>query len=144
MDRRDALTESLKCLLGYFTTMQYQGRSKRSKTGARLRPRSKKDKSKQGRSPTETTVGEPRFRTIDVRGDNQKVRALATNVANVATDDGTVRAEIEDVTENAANPNYARRNIITKGAVIDTDAGTARVTSRPGQDGQVNAELVDE
>ncbi|MFB6073342.1 MAG: 30S ribosomal protein S8e [Halobacterium sp.] len=124
--------------------MQYQGRSKRSKTGARLRPRSKKKRSELGRLPTETTVGEPRFRTVDARGNVDKVRALSTNVANVATDDGTVRAEIEDVTENKANPNYARRNIITKGAVIETDAGTARVTSRPGQNGQVNAVLVDD
>jgi small subunit ribosomal protein S8e len=124
--------------------MQYQGRSKRSKTGARLRPRSKKKKSKMGREPTETTVGEPRFRTVDVRGDNEKVRALSTNVANVATEDGSERATIEDVVKNAANPNYARRNIVTKGAVIETDAGAARVTSRPGQDGQVNATLVDD
>jgi small subunit ribosomal protein S8e len=123
--------------------MQYQGRSKRSKTGARLRPQSKKKKSKTGRSPTETTVGEQRFRTVDARGDNEKVRALSTNVANVATDDGAVRATIEDVVENGANPNYARRNIITKGAIVETDAGRARVTSRPGQSGQVNAVLVE-
>jgi small subunit ribosomal protein S8e len=124
--------------------MQYQGRSKRSKTGARLRPQNKKQKSKTGRSPTETTVGEPRYRTVDARGNNDKVRALSTNVANVATDDGAVNADIEDVVENAANPNYARRNIITKGAIIETSAGRARVTSRPGQNGQVNAVLVDD
>ncbi|AAG19920.1 MULTISPECIES: 30S ribosomal protein S8e [Halobacterium] len=124
--------------------MQYQGRSKRSKTGARLRPRSKKSKSELGREPTETTVGEPRFRTVDVRGDAEKVRVLSTNVVNVATDSGAERATIEDVSANDANPNYARRNIITKGAIIETDAGTARVTSRPGQDGQVNATRVDE
>jgi small subunit ribosomal protein S8e len=122
--------------------MQYQGRSKRSKTGARLRPRSKKKKKELGREPTETTVGDQRFRTVDARGNVQKVRALSTNVANVATDDGTERATIEDVVENDANPNYARRNIITKGAVIETSAGEARVTSRPGQTGQVNAVLV--
>ena len=50
----------------------------------------------------------------------------------------------EGVVENPANPNYARRNIITKGAVIETSAGEARVTSRPGQSGQVNAVLLDE
>jgi small subunit ribosomal protein S8e len=53
-------------------------------------------------------------------------------------------AEIENVAENAANPNYARRNIVTRGAVIETSEGRARVTSRPGQDGQVNAVLVEE
>lgn len=124
--------------------MQDQGRSKRTKTGARIRPHSKKKKHQLGRSPTETTVGEPRFRTVDSRGDALKVRALSTNVANVNTGDETVHAEISDVVENDANPNYVRRNIVTKGAVIETDAGRARVTSRPGQNGQVNAVLVDE
>lgn len=124
--------------------MQDQGRSKRTKTGARVRPHSKKKKRQLGRSPTETTVGEPRFRTVDSRGATRKVRALSTNVANVNTGDETVHAEIQDVVENDANPNYVRRNIVTKGAVIQTDAGTARVTSRPGQNAQVNAVLVDE
>jgi small subunit ribosomal protein S8e len=36
-----------------------------------------------------------------------------------------------------------RRNIVTKGAIIETDAGQARVVSRPGQDGQVNAVLLE-
>lgn len=124
--------------------MQDQGRSKRTKTGARVRPHAKKKKRQLGRSPTETTVGEPRFRVVDSRGDTRKVRALSTNVANVNTGDETVHAEITDVVENDANPNYVRRNIVTKGAVIDTEAGRARVTSRPGQNAQVNAVLVDE
>ena len=89
-------------------------------------------------------MGEPRFRTIDARGDTEKVRALSTNVAQVADGEETVEAEIEDVSENPANVNYVRRNIITKGAVIETSAGTARVTSRPGQSGQVNAVAVEE
>ncbi len=44
--------------------------------------------------------------------------------------------------ENPANPNYVQRNIITKGAIIKTSAGNAKVTSRPGQDGTINAVLV--
>jgi small subunit ribosomal protein S8e len=32
---------------------------------------------------------------------------------------------------------------VTKGAVIETGEGRARVTSRPGQTGQVNAVLVE-
>jgi len=123
--------------------MQYQGRSKRTKTGSRIRPHSKKKKQELGRSPTETTLGEPRFRTVDSRGDDVKIRALSTDVANVSVDGETEHATIEDVAENGANPNYARRNIITKGAVIETSAGLARVTSRPGQNGQVNAVLVE-
>ena len=123
--------------------MNDQGRSTRKRTGGRLRPQHKKKKHELGRQPTETTVGEPRLRVIDARGNTEKTRALSTNVASVAIDGETVEAEIQDVTENVANPNYVRRNIITKGALIETTEGTARVTSRPGQTGNVNAVLVE-
>ncbi|MFW6000607.1 MAG: 30S ribosomal protein S8e, partial [Halorubrum sp.] len=73
----------------------------------------------------------------------KKVRALSTNVAQVADGGEVSEAEIENVVDNPANVNYARRNIVTKGAVIETSAGRARVTSRPGQTGQVSAVLLD-
>ncbi|ELZ17858.1 MULTISPECIES: 30S ribosomal protein S8e [Haloterrigena] len=123
--------------------MQNQGRSTRKRTGGRLKNVRKRRKNELGRLPTETQVGEPRYRTVDVRGNETKTRALATNVASVNKGGETVSAEIEDVVENDANPNYVRRNIITKGAVIETSEGRARVTSRPGQTGQVNAVLLD-
>ena len=123
--------------------MQDQGRSTRKRTGGRLKPFSNRRKHELGRQPTETQVGEPRFKTVDVRANAEKVRALATDVASVNIDGETVSADINDVVENAANPNYVRRNIITKGAVIDTTEGDARVTSRPGQTGQVNAVLLE-
>ncbi|MFC7046597.1 30S ribosomal protein S8e [Halobacteriaceae archaeon GCM10025711] len=124
--------------------MKYQGRSKRSKTGARLKTFRKKRKHELGREPTETTLGEPQFRTVDSLGNSEKTRALSTNVASVAVGDETKNAEIQNVVENPSNPNYIRRNIIVKGAIIETDLGKARVTSRPGQTGQVNAVLLDE
>ncbi|PSP88220.1 30S ribosomal protein S8e [Halobacteriales archaeon QS_4_69_34] len=123
--------------------MKDHGRSTRSRTGGRLRPNSGKRKHQLGREPTETGVGEPTLRTVDARGDREKVRALATDRASVAVDGETRSTEIEDVVENPANPNYVRRNIVTKGALVETGEGTARVTSRPGQDGQVNAVLED-
>ncbi|WP_224268304.1 30S ribosomal protein S8e [Haloprofundus salinisoli] len=124
--------------------MKDQGRSQRKRTGGRLRPSSNKKRYQLGREPAETTVGEPRFQIIDSRGSNTKTRALATNVAQVAQGGEVSEADIETVVDNPSNVNYARRNIITKGAVIETSAGRARVTSRPGQTGQVNAVLVDE
>ena len=124
--------------------MQYQGDSVRRRTGGRRRPKRKKRKHELGRTPAETEVGEPRVRVIDSRGNVEKRRALAIDTASVAAGGETVEAEIEDVVENPANPNYVRRNIITKGAVVDTSEGRARVTSRPGQTGQVNAVLVDD
>jgi small subunit ribosomal protein S8e len=88
-------------------------------------------------------VGETRLKTVDARGGTTKLRALRIDTANVSTDGETVNATIEDVVENPADPNYARRNVITKGAVIETAEGRARVTSRPGQTGRVDAVLVE-
>jgi small subunit ribosomal protein S8e len=122
--------------------MKDHARSTRTRTGGRRRRSSDRKKHQLGSEPTETTVGERRLKTVEARGGTEKVRAMQTDTATVATDDGTVAATIESVAENPANPNYARRNILTRGAVIETDAGRARVTSRPGQDGQVNAVLV--
>jgi len=124
--------------------MKDHARSTRTRTGGRRRRSSDRRKHQLGSEPTETTVGERRLKTVDARGGTEKVRAMQTDTATVATEDGTVSATIENVVENPANPNYARRNILTRGAVIETSEGRARVTSRPGQDGQVNAVLVDE
>ena len=123
--------------------MKDQGRSARKRTGGRLKHASKKKRHQLGREPTETTVDDPRFRVIDARGTDDKLRALSTNVAQLADGGETTEVEIEDVVENPANVNYARRNIITKGAIIETSEGQARVTSRPGQVGQVNAVALD-
>ncbi|WP_423999458.1 30S ribosomal protein S8e [Haloarcula salina] len=123
--------------------MKDQGRSPRKRTGGRRRPNHKKKKHELGNETTETQVGEQRLKVVDARGNTQKVRAVSTDVASVADGDETTEATIENVVENPSNPNYARRNIITKGAIVDTSEGQARVTSRPGQDGQVNAVLVE-
>jgi small subunit ribosomal protein S8e len=125
--------------------MKYQGRSTRKRTGGRIKPSRNKKRYELGREPSETTVGEPRFQIVDSRGNDAKTRALSTNVAQVADGDETTQAEILGVEDNPANVNYKRRNIITKGAIITVDVDgaerTARVTSRPGQHGQVNAVL---
>ncbi len=123
--------------------MVNHGRSLRKRTGGRLRPRRDRRKHELGTEPTETQVGETKLKTVSVRGTGAKVRALRTDTASVATDEGVVAAELLDVVENPADPNYARRNIVTRGAIVETSEGRARVTSRPGQDGQVNAVLVE-
>jgi len=118
--------------------MKDQGRSTRKRTGGRLKHASNKKRHQLGREPAETTVGETRVQYIDSRGNEKKVRALSTNVAQVADGDAVSEAEIENVVDNPSNVNYARRNIITKGAIIETSAGRARVSSstRPDRTGQ--------
>jgi len=123
--------------------MKFQGRSRSKPSGGRRRRIHKKRKHELGREAAETELGEPRIKVVDARGDVEKTRALATNVVDLSTGEETVRTEIENVVENPANPNYVRRNIITKGAVVETPEGQARVTSRPGQTGQVSAVLLE-
>ena len=87
---------------------------------------------------------EKRLRKIRTRGGNEKLRLAAANKINL-TDVKSGKSQITDilgVIENDANPNYVRRNIITKGAVVETPEGNAKVTSRPGQDGVVNGILI--
>lgn len=123
--------------------MKDHGRSTRKRTGGRLRPFRKKKKYELGGESTETQVGEQKLKVVDTQGNTTKFRAVTTDVASVADGGEVVEATIDNVAENPSNPNYARRNIITKGAVLETNEGRARVTSRPGQDGQVNAVAVE-
>ena len=121
-----------------------QGKSIRSPSGARNVANRGKRKSELGRDPAETRVDEKRLRKIRTRGGNEKLRLAAANKINL-TDVKSGKCQITDilgVIENDANPNYVRRNIITKGAVVETPEGNAKVTSRPGQDGVVNGILI--
>ncbi|HTY52107.1 MAG TPA: 30S ribosomal protein S8e [Methanomicrobiales archaeon] len=125
--------------------MLWQGRSIRRESGKRYRISRRKKRFEIGRAPADTTLGEGRNRIIRTRGGNLKVRALRTQYANVsvpATGE-TKKAKIETVVENRADPNYMRRNILTKGAIVKTEIGRARVVSRPAQDGVVNAILIE-
>lgn len=118
--------------------------SVRKRTGGRKRHQRDRRKHELGREPTETTLDDQRLKTVSTRGTGRKVRALATDEALLSREGDTIMTTIEDVIENGANPNYVRRNIITKGAIVKTADGRARVTSRPGQTGQVCAVAVDE
>jgi small subunit ribosomal protein S8e len=98
-----------------------------------------------GLAPADTHIGEDRRRIIRTFGGNDKVRALRASFANVTNlaNGETRKVKIEKVEENGANPNYVRRNLLTKGAIIKTEIGRARIMSRPGQDGIINALLLE-
>jgi small subunit ribosomal protein S8e len=76
-------------------------------------------------------------------GGNHKQAIISTNKINVADKKGKVtQTEITNVVGNPANPQLVIRNIITKGALVETKLGKVRVTSRPGQEGALNGVLV--
>ena len=122
-----------------------QQRSRRKETGALYKRQHAKKKRALGRAPTLTKVDESQStRKIRGRGGKEKIRLLRANTANVFDPKKKkyLTAKIEMVMESPANRHYIRRNILTKGTVIKTDKGNAKITSRPGQDGIVNAVLV--
>ncbi len=123
---------------------QWQGRSKRKLSGGRIRLHRKKRPFEIGREKQFTIVSEIKNSKIRTRGNNLKMRLLGTDMANVVDPKTrkTKQVKVLTVLENSANPFYVRRNIINKGAIIETEIGKARVTSRPGQHGIVNAILV--
>ncbi len=121
-----------------------QTRSRRKTTGGRYRDSRKPRKSEQGGEFSATTPGDADVRTKDARGNREKQVVKRTPTVNLSVDGEAVEATVENVVENPANPDFVRRDILTKGSVVETDQGRARVTSRPGQDGTVNAVPVDD
>jgi len=124
----------------------WQGRSLKKPSGGRIVLARKKRKRELGREPANTRVAEEREKRKIIRtyGGNRKVRLVEALYANVFENGKGRKVKVLNVIENPANRQYARRNIITKGAIIQTEIGKAVVTSRPGQDGVVNAVLLRE
>jgi small subunit ribosomal protein S8e len=122
----------------------WQGKSKRSKTGRRIRYARGKRKFEIGRESHLTTIGANSLKVVRTKGNNQKTRVKTSDIAYVLDPktQKTSKTEISTVKENPANIHYVRRNIINKGAIIETKIGKARVTSRPGQNGSINAVLL--
>jgi small subunit ribosomal protein S8e len=113
-------------------------------TSGRRVPSRGKRKHETGREAGEPHVAPLRKKKILTRGGNQKIRLLRCDVATVSNPrtGKAQKVKIERVVENKANLHFTRRNIITKGAVIQTELGNAIVTNRPGQDGSVDAVLL--
>ena len=122
----------------------WQGQAKRSKTGRRIRYARGKRKFEIGGETHLTTIGTMKRKPIRTRGNNSKMRTLTADIAYVIDPKThqTTKTEIVTVIENAANIHYVRRNIMNKGAIINTKIGKARITSRPGQTGVINAVLL--
>jgi small subunit ribosomal protein S8e len=123
----------------------WQGRSRRKPTGGRLRPIRGKRRFEIAPELQLATIGTGTVKVYRTRGGNQKLRILTAATINVYDPATKTRkvAKIITVTENPANPNYVQRNIVTRGAILETDLGPVKVRSRPGQDGVLNGVRVE-
>ena len=117
-----------------------QTRSKRKASGGRYHLFRTKRKYELAGYPANTKLD----KELHVRSDRDRAGQikrvlLKANQISVSDKKGkTTTTEILNVVENPANPNLVRRNIITKGCVVETPLGRVRVTSRPGQEGSLS------
>ncbi len=125
----------------------YQHPIKRKSSGSGGKKRAYRDKRLHHyggfQALTKLHKGEKEHRQIArTKGGNVKVKPKNVEYVNVIVQGKAKKIKITNVIETPSNRHYARENIIVKGAVIETEAGKAKVTNRPGQEGVVNATLL--
>ncbi len=88
----------------------------------------------------ETIHGEFKVKKVSGRAGIEKTKLVKAALVNVSDPETgkTEKLEILDVVSNPAKADYNRRGVITKGTIIRTEKGLARIISRPGQTGSLN------
>ena len=121
-----------------------QTRSKRKSTGGRYKSHLTKRVHALAGAPRLTKLGDTKRKTIKTRGANIKTVLFYSDTANVYNPKTKKyqKTKIKTISENQANRNFVKRNIMNKGAIIETEIGKAKITSRPGQEGSINAVLI--
>ncbi|MDE1851081.1 MAG: 30S ribosomal protein S8e [Candidatus Micrarchaeota archaeon] len=121
---------------------QFHGRSGRTLNGSGKIKKGSRDKKRHemGGYFVATKLGEENVsKPVRIRGGNIRNKMQYAGFANLLDGKSYRKAKITGVTESKDNRNFARMNIITKGTIIETDAGKAIVINRPGKEGFINA-----
>jgi small subunit ribosomal protein S8e len=120
-------------------------RSRQTETGSLYKSYRGRRLSELGNAPAMTKIAEKKTKVMRTRGGNAKTRTLSANTANLYNTKTKKyeKADIQNVIEAPANINYVRRNILVKGTIVQTSKGKARISNRPGQEGVVNAVLIE-
>ena len=121
----------------------WHGERGKKPTGGKIRLSRKKRKYELGRESTFTKIGEEKRKIIRTKGGGRKIKIISAQFVNVALKGKTKKTKILGVVENPANPHFARMGIITKGAIVRTELGLVRITSKPGQNGVLNGVLIE-
>ena len=88
-------------------------------------------------------LGEEKKKDKRERGGKMKKVLLHSNLINIISGKKSQKVEIKNVLETPSNRFLARQNVLTKGTIVETEAGKVRVTNRPSQEGIVNGVLVE-
>lgn len=119
-------------------------KSKSGGTGGRRRKQADKQLAHYGSPATSTRLSEKEnSKQVGVRGNGMKSRLKTTNSMNVLNKQGKIqKVKMRNVIETPDNRHHARQNVLTMGAIVDTELGKAKITNRVGQDGVVNGRLI--
>jgi small subunit ribosomal protein S8e len=122
---------------------QWHGISRRKPSGGRKVQARGKRSTEISSEKQMALIGESKTKIYRRTGGNTLVRVLAADKVSINNPKTgkTTLGTIENVVENESDPNYVRRNVWVKGAIIETDKGRVRITSRPGKDGVINGIL---
>jgi small subunit ribosomal protein S8e len=92
----------------------------------------------------QVTLGSLKKKSVKTMGGHYKSFLLRTDKVNVfiKKEKKCKMATIKNVKEVPSNPFLARKNVIVKGAILETDLGKVRVTNRPGQEACVQGTLI--
>ena len=123
-----------------------QLRAQRKPSGSKYKHSRKKKQYELGRLPALTKMEPRRTSYTRTMGSHRKIKLLSIDSVNLFDPKSKTyaQAKIKTISGNPANRHFVRRNIMTKGAIVETDKGKARITSRPGQHGVANAVLISE
>lgn len=123
-------------------TRPLENLTKRRPTGGKSRPSRGRRAYERDGYAIEPLVGPASTRMTKRRGGRVSSGVVTADFANVSDHAGkSSKSKIIRVKSSPANRDYERRGVITRGAVLETEAGEAVVTSRPTADGVVNAVL---
>ncbi len=115
----------------------------RKKSGGKYHHQKKRKLYEKRNQERVVSIGETKLKQIGIRGGKMKTLVLRTNKANILSKGKIQKANIKNVVETPQNRFWARDNRLTKGAIIETSLGKARITNRPSQEGMVNAILIE-
>lgn len=104
--------------------------------------RKKKSYENQGQK-TIVKLGDRKKKTKKTRGGHKKTFLLKEKFVNIKIKDKIKKVEIKNVLETPSNRFLARQNILTKGTIIDTELGKAKITNRPTQEAMINGILIE-
>ncbi len=88
-------------------------------------------------------LGEEKRKTARISGGAKKTVLFKANFINLHSKGKIKKVQIKNVVETPSDKFLARQNVLTKGTIVETELGKARITNRPGQEGSINGILIE-